>query len=180
MAIVQCGIHIYEVEVGIGRHLYDVRLTWVDKIGKITLVTQVLFAPTTALTKISICLTYLRLFPSKVNKWFNYFSMVFLVMWGIACPLVMGFQCWPISDQWNIVKVHKNCIDIQAFFISAAAINAGTDCAVYLWPIHYLMNVNMPLRQRLGLTICFSVGVMSVPSNKRHDKFLTDSRTAYA
>lgn len=71
-------------------------------------------------------------------------------------------DCRPVSDQWNVFKAHKNCIDIQAFFISAAAINAATDCAVYLWPIHYLMNVNMPLRQRLGLTICFSVGVMYV------------------
>jgi hypothetical protein len=74
--------------------------------------------------------------------------------------LTTEFLCRPISDQWDIFKTHKNCIDIQAFFIASASINAATDCAVYLWPIHYLMNVNMPLRQRLGLTICFSVGVV--------------------
>lgn len=118
-----------------------------------------LFGPTTAATKISICLTYLRLFPSKTNKWFNYSAIVVLICWGIACPLgmippeyasinqalthiiVMLFMCWPISDQWNVFKAHKNCIDIQAFFIASAAINAATDCAVYLWPIHYLMGV---------------------------------------
>jgi hypothetical protein len=94
LAIAQCGIHIWETRVGIGRHLYDVRLEWISSIGKITLVTQVLFGPTTALTKISICLTYLRLFPSKTNKWFNYVAIAILIMWGIACPLVMLFMCW--------------------------------------------------------------------------------------
>jgi hypothetical protein len=70
------------------------------------------------------------------------------------------WQYRPISDQWDIFKIHKNCIDIQAFFIVSAAINSATDCLVYLWPIHYLINVNMPLRQRVGLIICFSTGIM--------------------
>ncbi|KIW08005.1 uncharacterized protein PV09_00951 [Verruconis gallopava] len=160
LAISQVGCHVWEVNVGIGRHLYDVKFEWISSIGKITLVTQVLFAPTTCATKISICLTYLRIFPSKTNKWFNYGAIVLSACWAIACPLVMIFECWPISDQWNVFKVHKNCINIQAFFIAAASINAATDCLVYLWPIHYLINVNMPLRQRVGLIICFSVGVV--------------------
>lgn len=109
-------LHIAELRVGIGRHMYDVPPSSKDMVGKVrntrcnfawqmskeqdangclqmTLITQVLFGPTGALTKISICLTYLRLFPSKFNKWFNYVSIALLAGWGLSTTIVMLLQC---------------------------------------------------------------------------------------
>lgn len=54
----------------------------------------------------------------------------------------------------------KRCIDSEKFFIAAAAINSITDFMVYLWPIHYLWRVKLSLAKRIGLIICFGVGVL--------------------
>ncbi|KAL1958127.1 hypothetical protein VTO42DRAFT_5167 [Malbranchea cinnamomea] len=127
-----------------------------------TLVTQAMFGPTAALTKISICLSYLRLFPSKTNKRFNYTSMLLLAGWGISTTLVMCLQCRPLTDLWAVMKPdsEKNCVNIEAFFIATAAINSLTDLMVYLYPIHYLWQIKMATAKKVGLIICFCLGVM--------------------
>ena len=52
-----------------------------------------MFGPTAALTKISICLTYLRLFPSKFNRWFNYIMIAVLVCFAISTTVPTLVQC---------------------------------------------------------------------------------------
>lgn len=52
-----------------------------------------MFGPTAALTKISICLTYLRLFPSKFNRRFNYNMIVVLIGFAISTSVPMFVQC---------------------------------------------------------------------------------------
>lgn len=50
----------------------------------------------------------------------------------------------------------------MGFFVWVAAMNAFTDLFVYLWPIHYLWAVQMPKSKRIGLIVCFGVGVVYV------------------
>ncbi|KAL4992428.1 hypothetical protein BDW68DRAFT_173132 [Aspergillus falconensis] len=153
---------LVEPRYGIGRHLYDVRYEWYPALGKLTIAIQALFAPCSAITKISICLTYLRLFPSKTNRWFNYISMVILTGFGLSTTATMLLQCIPLSDLWAVFKPmsQKQCIDSEKFYVAAAAINSITDFMVYLWPIHYLWKVKLSLAKRVGLIICFGVGVL--------------------
>jgi hypothetical protein len=56
----------------------------------------------------------------------------------------------------------KNCVNIMVFFVWVAAMNAMTDVLVYLWPLHYLWTVQMPVGKRIGLCISFGVGVVYV------------------
>lgn len=71
----------------------------------------------------------------------------------------------PISDAWAMLKPlgEKNCVNLEAFFITSAAVNSVTDCLIYLYPIRYLWRVRLSLMKRLGLITCFSLGVMYVP-----------------
>ncbi|KAL3471573.1 hypothetical protein BJX99DRAFT_266619 [Aspergillus californicus] len=162
LAMAMSACQLLEPTCGIGRHLYDVKPEWYASLGKLTVAIQCLFAPCSAMTKISICLTYLRLFPSRTNKWFNYFSLVILTGFGISTTVTMLLQCIPLSDIWAVFKPmsEKRCLDSEKFFIAAAAINSITDCMVYLWPIHYLWKVKLSLTKRVGLIVCFGVGVL--------------------
>ncbi|KAL4941709.1 hypothetical protein BDV06DRAFT_222847 [Aspergillus oleicola] len=162
LAMAMSACQLVEPRYGIGRHLYDVKSAWYPSLGKLTIAIQALFAPCSAITKASICLTYLRLFPSKTNKWFNYISLVILAAFGISTTVTMLLQCIPLSDIWAVLKPmeEKKCVDSEKFFIAAAAINSITDFMVYLWPIHYLWKVKLSLPKRLGLIICFGVGVL--------------------
>ncbi|OJJ57701.1 hypothetical protein ASPSYDRAFT_133705 [Aspergillus sydowii CBS 593.65] len=162
LAMAMSACQLVEPRYGIGRHLYDVKYAWYPSLGKLTIAIQALFAPCSAITKISICLTYLRLFPSKTNKWFNYITMTILAGFGTSTTVTMILQCIPLSDIWAVFKPmnQKRCIDSEKFFIAAAAINSITDFMVYLWPIHYLWRVKLSLAKRIGLIICFGVGVL--------------------
>jgi hypothetical protein len=40
--------------------------------------------------------------------------------------------------------------------------NSITDFMVYLWPVHYLWKVKLSLPKRIGLIVCFGVGVLYV------------------
>ncbi|KAL6234387.1 hypothetical protein BDW75DRAFT_231153 [Aspergillus navahoensis] len=66
---------LVEPRYGIGRHLYDVRYKWYPALGKLTIAIQALFAPCSAITKISI--------------WF-----------GISTTATLLLQCmWPMSQK---------------------------------------------------------------------------------
>ncbi|BCS27383.1 uncharacterized protein APUU_60431A [Aspergillus puulaauensis] len=162
LAMAMSACQLVEPRYGIGRHLYDVKYEWYPSLGKLTIAIQALFAPCSAITKISICLAYLRLFPSKTNKWFNYITMTILAGFGISTIVTMMLQCIPLSDIWAVLKPmdQKQCIDSEKFFIAVAAINSITDFMVYLWPIHYLWRVKLSLAKRTGLIVCFGVGVL--------------------
>ncbi|KAF1808448.1 hypothetical protein P152DRAFT_424960 [Eremomyces bilateralis CBS 781.70] len=159
-AVATAILHIVELDVGVGRHLYDVKLEWVPTIAKMAVATQVLFGPTSALTKISVCLTYLRIFPSRTNSRFNYVCIVLLIATGLAWALPPIFQCWPIKDAWDYFKVDRKCMNLEPFSIAMTAVNAFTDCLVFLWPVHYLWKVKLSLNKRVGLILSFSLGVI--------------------
>ncbi|CEL00867.1 hypothetical protein ASPCAL00460 [Aspergillus calidoustus] len=162
MAMGMSIAQVVETEFGVGRHLYDVKPEWFPKLGKASVSIQAVFGPCSALTKISICLTYLRLFPSKINKWFNYIQIGILIGFGISTLVGMLVQCRPIENAWDFSRPDsvKNCIDKESFFIAVAAINSGTDFLVYLWPSYYLWRIKLSLVKRIGLIICFGVGTL--------------------
>jgi hypothetical protein len=68
----------------------------------------------------------------------------------------------PLSDAWMVQKAmsDKNCIHRELFFIVTAAINSFTDCMVYLWPLHYLWQARLGVAKRVGLLICFGLGIV--------------------
>lgn len=68
----------------------------------------------------------------------------------------------PLHDLWAVMKPlsEKKCFNMKAFYIALAGINSTTDTLVYLYPAHYLWKMQMPKAKKIGLIICFSLGVM--------------------
>ncbi|KAF2502901.1 hypothetical protein BU16DRAFT_447843 [Lophium mytilinum] len=154
-----CIINCYSTLWGTGLHVWDNKLEWIPTSGRLALATQMLFGPCVGLTKFSLCLTYLRIFPSQGNRYFCYATMAWLITWTIAIFFTFLFQCIPISDNWDLLKfTNRNCINQKAFFIAAAATNSFTDIAVFLWPARFLWNIQLPKSQRVGLVVSFSLG----------------------
>ena len=77
---------------GLGLHIWDQRPEWHEPYNKMGFVTDILFPISCSLTKISLCLTYLRLFPSRVDKIFCYVLSIFVSLYTAACIFLMIFQ----------------------------------------------------------------------------------------
>ncbi|OCK73749.1 hypothetical protein K432DRAFT_339882 [Lepidopterella palustris CBS 459.81] len=154
---IQCAI---TTRYGNGHHLYDVKPEWVIPYGQLTLAVNSMFPTAVSLTKISLCLTYLRLFPSQTNRWFCYAVITYLTLWCIAITLTNVLQCIPVASYYDPSITHKRCINWKASLVSTAALNSTSDLVVYLWPALYVWNIQLPWRQRVGLIFVFCAGVV--------------------
>jgi hypothetical protein len=114
-----------------------------------------------SITKISICTTYLRLFPSRTDKIFCYVLIAYNVGYALSVPWVMIFQCTPVARFWD-PEVPGTCIDFGAMLLATGITNSLSDCFVYLWPIRALWQVQLPMKQRLGLMVMFGFGIVYV------------------
>jgi hypothetical protein len=78
----QVCLRLYDAPVGL-------RLTGLQ----IALADSALFAICITITKISICFTYLRIFPTQWTRWFCYSAIVFVACLGTTCTFLYVFQC---------------------------------------------------------------------------------------
>lgn len=111
------------------------------------------------LTKMSICQTYLRIFPSQTSYAFSHATTAFVGVYTLICLILLLTQCHPIKAYWvKNIKIH--CVDMHTNMIAIGAINTVTDFLVYLWPARYLWRIRLPLKQRVGLVFVFTCGLV--------------------
>ncbi|KAF2463195.1 uncharacterized protein BDR25DRAFT_298502 [Lindgomyces ingoldianus] len=145
------------LKYGLGLHIWDQKPEWATPYYKMAFGSDILFPISCSLTKISLCLTYLRLFPSGSNKIFCYALSTFVTLYTAACIFLMLFQCTPIRGYWD-ASAKQHCINLRATLVSIAALNSLSDFLIYLWPAKPLWSLHLPLKQRIGLISIFAVG----------------------
>ncbi|KAF2753153.1 hypothetical protein EJ05DRAFT_227068 [Pseudovirgaria hyperparasitica] len=128
--------------------------------GQLAFGFNLLFPIACSLPKISLSITYLRLFPTKSNARFCHIMMIIVACWCLSTMCTTIFQCTPVTAEWSLdrTKTKKSCIDVEAALLATAAINTFTDFAVYIWPTRTLWHVQLPTRQRVGLLCVFCLG----------------------
>ncbi len=98
---VRCRVqHDRQYRQGMESHMLRLRSsrytrTYTDRsFPQATLVSQATISSVTALIKISICFSYLQLFPKNLSGWFNYSMIGILAAYAISSAFAAGFQCW--------------------------------------------------------------------------------------
>lgn len=128
--------------------------------------TQLLFIASIGLTKVSILMTYLRIFPSKLNKRFCYLMLAYTIAFSIACFSLVLFQCTPVRVYWETYKflatVKQRCKNVKAIYFFYSAQNTLSDFLIFLWPVKDIASVKISRRQRITLISMFSCGLMYV------------------
>ncbi|KAL1799857.1 hypothetical protein ACET3X_000199 [Alternaria dauci] len=152
-------------EYQMGYHLWDIspsRLSGTMKSAQMGMATQLLFTAIITFMKVAILLTYFRIFPSRLDKWFCRLMIFYTVALNTACFFVTLFQCSPASTYWEIFKYINTakCLNIKAIYYFHSAQNTFSDFVIFLWPARNLLNVQISLRQRVTLTSMFSLGVI--------------------
>ena len=93
---------------------------------------DLLFPSACSLTKISLCLTYYRLFPSRTDKIFCWVMGTFVTSYTITCFFLSMFQCRPIRAYWD-TDVTPVCINMRATLVVIAGLNTFSDFMIYLF-----------------------------------------------
>jgi hypothetical protein len=129
---------------------------------KIFYYTELLYLASIALTKISILLFYLRIFPDKGLRRAIWATIVACGVYLIIFVLVTALQCIPISLAWTRWdgEHEGRCINLNADAWTSAAFNILLDLIVIALPLRSLKNLAMGGRRKFGVMLMFLGGLL--------------------
>lgn len=112
------------------------------------------------LTRISILLFYLRVFPFTVVpalKRVIYAALAASLATGIAIIMALALQCLPISYNWDWWEEgsHGHCLELKAVGYSSGAIGIVLDIWIMLIPLPEIRKLRLPLKQKVGVILVF-------------------------
>ncbi|GME22433.1 hypothetical protein K490DRAFT_18159 [Neofusicoccum parvum] len=154
---------LYMTKFGYGRHTRDVDPKLIPEIMKLNTAFERTVYPSMSLNKISVCLTYLRVFSHvNSNKWFCWMAILYSTCYCICIVSIQAANAalCPESTAWGQGENKTFCINRGDLVIAAAALNSFSDFVVFLWPARYLWDIQLPKERRLGLIGLFCIGCL--------------------
>lgn len=134
-------------------------------IGGLSLVLFSMFPMCYSLIRISILLTYLKLFPTQTNRWLCWGLCGLQIVYSLWAGLTTLLQCKPITSYWDKTIEGYTCHSPRNQDYAILTLNSSFDLIVYTWPAHYLYKLNIPWKSRAELIIAFSIGLVYVSYN---------------
>ncbi|KAI0484886.1 hypothetical protein GGR56DRAFT_615993 [Xylariaceae sp. FL0804] len=154
------AISIPLAQHGLGLDMWNVSFDNITEILHLYYFDELLYITALALTKVSILLFYLKVFPKKSFRITTYCLIAANVTYALTYDLLLIFQCNPIQGAWLLWDgtFQGQCISINILGWSAAAFNIALDLAVIILPLPMLFSLSMSMTKRLQIVAMFAVG----------------------
>lgn len=113
------------------------------------------------LTKVSILLLYLRLFPH--DGFVKACWIIIAVMGTFLFWTIFGFMfmCTPVNYFWDR-SIEGHCFNPEWVYFTNAPFNIVTDFVLFGLPMPILWELQLPIRQKAGLIFLFGIGLVYV------------------
>ncbi|KIW27818.1 uncharacterized protein PV07_07521 [Cladophialophora immunda] len=121
-------------------------------------VAQLLYKFANGMTKITIVLLYLRIFPTRKFKILAWSVIGYVVAYCTAAVCTSIWQCDPIEKAWK-KTLPGHCIDIGKLWYANSVLTIVADLVLIAMPVNQIVRLKLPLSQKLGLIFVFSLGV---------------------
>lgn len=117
------------------------------------------YLATVWISKMAICLLYLRLFPQKAVRVIVGAVGAVLVCTSIVCVIVNLAACRPFSTHWAPPPVQAvHCWNKEAIFIWSTLPNIITDVIVLVLPLPIVWRLHTSTHMKGALTVTFLIG----------------------
>jgi hypothetical protein len=124
---------------------------------------QIILFPALALSKMSICLTYLRIFyTDKRGRYMIQALLVLLVLLTFPFMFEVAFQCRPIEVYWTEGRPPGKCLQDFAGFLLSGSLNILVDVALMGIVMPRVLELQLHKRQRWALTGIVLLGSLAV------------------
>ncbi|KAF7919079.1 uncharacterized protein EAE98_009399 [Botrytis deweyae] len=157
MALAMAVTFNMEAKHGFGLHTSQVSKEHKIEALKWFFAAQLLYKIASCFTKISICLFYLRIFPSKNFRIATFVTIGIVIVYSIAAVSATIWSCNPIEKSWN-KTLPGSCIQIGNVWYSTSVMAIVTDLIIIVLPIYQIRRLQLPLSQKFGLVLMFSLG----------------------
>ncbi|KAF8853463.1 hypothetical protein BDZ45DRAFT_560611, partial [Acephala macrosclerotiorum] len=148
---------------GAGHHQIFQKESQIVPAFKLAFISRFIYQVVLCLTKLGICVFYLRIFQDKLSKQFVYAMMAFTAVSTLIIEFVFVFQCSPVSDAWAIVN--SNCRPTNPSVIANAVCNIVADVAIMAFAIPRVLPLQMTARQKATLLVLVSLGVLVIAAS---------------
>lgn len=143
---------------GLGRHAAALQESQVANYNKDLYVFEVLWTFTIPVVKLSLLLLFNRIFPIRPVRIASYVVGFVVLTWVLWAGIATIAQCKPVAYFWNR-KLDGHCINNDAFYISAGAVNVFTDFATITIPIPIIWRLQkLTSAQKIGFVFVFTLG----------------------
>ncbi|RII11596.1 hypothetical protein CUC08_Gglean005595 [Alternaria sp. MG1] len=161
------GILITGFSTGsMGVHAWEIPIEKYAFYSRLILAAPLVYAACCALTKITLCIFYSRLSPSVAFQWAVWTTVVICASSYIAIFFSLLFACKPIAASWDpLLRPTAACVNQGAIYIATAVIGIVTDVMLISIPVPTIWGLQMPTKQKIGLTLMFGVGSIIIESN---------------
>lgn len=158
---------------GFGKHIWDLNDGDLSKILEncqclitfrmistkhlIVYISENLYVIDLALSKISIVVFYLRIFP---DNWFRYAALVTIVMITISTTIIFlmtVFSCHPVAYFWD-KNLRGKCIDINSLAYANSGMSIAQDLIIIALPIPILLKLNISTKKKIGVGFMLTIG----------------------
>ncbi|KAM0799823.1 hypothetical protein BDR22DRAFT_890101 [Usnea florida] len=127
------------------------------RFAKAVFASEILYAPTIGIVKISTLLLFARIFPGQKFKRMLWAVGIFISTYSAIMVLAMIFQCRPINRVWDST-IKADCIDTSKVWIVMASMNVLTDFLILCLPLPELWKLQMRRETKIQLIGIFSIG----------------------
>jgi len=145
---------------GQGHHIDDVPINLLDASFQITFVTLIIYQFALCLTKISILVFYLRVFPGRREKWMAWSTIICVAAYGLPLIVTDIRQCNPVT-QGNFFDGGV-CLSPMPVLIASTVLHTTTDAWIIVMVIPVVLTLQIPPRQRWALMGVLSIGIFII------------------
>ncbi|CCX31636.1 Similar to conserved hypothetical protein [Coccidioides posadasii str. Silveira]; acc. no. EFW17844 [Pyronema omphalodes CBS 100304] len=144
-----------------GHHIWDIPTIQRSNALFLTWITEMLTTWSLTLTKLSICIFYLRfLSDTRRNRIFLYLLMTTILAWGVGFTVTIVMRCTPIKAVWTLRIPGASCSYAASGAIVHVAGDIVTDLALYLLPLRRISNLRTTTRQKALISFVFILGAI--------------------
>ena len=109
--------------------------------------------------KAALLLLYYRIFaPSRSFRWKIYVTIAIAFLSNIAMIPVDAILCSPPRGEWE--KPNPNCDKSYHYGLVQGTFGVLVDLIAFYLPIPMVLNLQMPLRRKIGVLAIFATGSM--------------------
>ncbi|KAI1776203.1 hypothetical protein F4818DRAFT_374246 [Hypoxylon cercidicola] len=121
-----------------------------------------LWGLSSALIKMSIVASYLRIWSSKKFKLLCRLLLLLIAVFGLTLFLGGVLACVPVRLSWQPpgARDARRCIDLPRFMFATSTLNTAVDLLVLAVPVPLVRRLQIARKQRIALLAVFTVGAV--------------------
>ncbi|EGP85013.1 uncharacterized protein MYCGRDRAFT_74768 [Zymoseptoria tritici IPO323] len=156
------ALGIVLVNTGLGSSIWTISFENITNILHIYYFEGTMYLTGLSFIRISMLLTYLRIFPGAVFRQMAFISIGLNVVCAVVFFLLSTFQCVPVSYSWHRWdgEHEGHCYNINLQIRVAAIVNILLDVAAVVLPLPQLWKMKLNTPKTLLVFLMFAIGLL--------------------